>query len=189
MENITKNPGLRHIIEDMLVFLDKKSIASFRILNQDCKKIVENPTFCLKKLSQTEKVPKNLITKWKKTIQDLNNASETILQDLALELFKMYCYKCPKYPLELVYDLGEAKLNPNLAMAILESSDPDDYVKAKEPKNGNLRPVHLAAYLGYLETLKKIIKTCTTPNPPDELGITPILLASQEGHILKWLNF
>ena len=81
--------------------------------------------------------------------------------------------KCPKYPLELVYDLGEAKLNPNLAMAILESSDPEDYVKAKENKNGNLRPVHLAAYLGYLDTLKKIIKTCTTPNPPDEHGITP----------------
>ena len=127
MENITKNPGLQHIIEDMLAFLDKKSIASFRLLNQDCKKIVENPIFCLKKLSQTEEVPKNLITKWKKTIQDLNIASETILQDLSLEIYKMYCNKCPKYPLELVYDLGETKLNPNLAMAILESSDPEDY--------------------------------------------------------------
>ena len=127
MENITKNPGLRHIIEDMLVFLDKKSIASFRLLNQDCKRIVNNPTFCLKKLSQLGELPKNLITKWKKTIQDLNIASETILQDLSLEIYKMYCNKCPKYPLELVYDLGEAKLNPNLAMAILESSDPEDY--------------------------------------------------------------
>ena len=158
MEDIIRNPGLQHIIESALVFLDKKSIASFRSLNHDCKNIVDNPTFCLKKLSQVEEVPKDLIVKWKKTIQNIDDSKEN-LQELAWEFFKMYRNKCAKYPLELVYDLGEEKLNPNLAMAILESSDPENYVKAKEPKSGNLRPIHLAAAFGYSETVRKIIKT------------------------------
>ena len=164
MENIIKNPGLQHIIECMLVFLDEKSIASFRLLNHDCKNIVDKPTFCLKKLSQVEEVPKDLISKWKKTIRNLDDGSETVLQELASEIFKMYRNKCPKYPLELVYDLGEEKLNPNLAMAILESSDPEDYVKVKEPMIGNLRPVHLAAAFGYSKTVRNVQKSPSIHN-------------------------
>ena len=129
MEKIVKNPGLQLIIETTLSCLDKTSIASFRLVNQDFKTIMDNPRFYLKKLSQLEEVPKDLIKKWKKILQKLYNDSEK-KQELALELFKMYCTNNAKYPLELAYDMGVDKGNPELAMAILENSDHDSFVKA-----------------------------------------------------------
>ena len=87
MEDIIKNPGLQHIIETSLTFLDKNDIAAFQLVNQDCKNIVDNPLLSLKKLSQLDKVPKDLIENWKKIIQKLpvNNAVKqefTIVQDV-----------------------------------------------------------------------------------------------------------
>ena len=183
MEKIVKNPGLDLIIEIMLSYLDKSSIASFQLVNQDCRTIVDNPRIYLKKLPQLEEVPKDLIKKWKKILQKMHNASDT-KQKLGLELFKMYCTNNAKYPLKLAYDhADEDKGNPELAMAILENSDHESFVKAKEPKHGNLRSIHLAACFCYVQTVEKIVTSSVTPNPPDEYGITPILLASQNGHI------
>ena len=76
MEKIIQNPGLQHIIEDALILLDEESIASFRLLNQDCKNIIDNPTFYLKKLSQLDEMPKDLITKWKKIIRKLPDKAQ-----------------------------------------------------------------------------------------------------------------
>ena len=47
MEYIVKNPGLQHIMKTTLTFLDTSDIVSFRLVNQDCKKIVD-PIFLLK---------------------------------------------------------------------------------------------------------------------------------------------
>ena len=57
MEDIVKNPGLQHIIKTTLTFLDKSDIACFRLVNQNCKNIVEDPIFSLKILSQLKDVP------------------------------------------------------------------------------------------------------------------------------------
>ena len=183
MENIIQNPGLHHIIEDTLIFLDKGNIASFRLLNQDGKNIVDNPMFYLKKLSQVEETPKNLISKWKKIIQKLYDYDKETTQKLALELFKMYCKKHPQSPLELVYNYGsKEKISPNLAIAILENSDPESFVNSTV----NLRPIHLTAMLGYAESFEKMFKkspTTTNSNAPDNTGRTPMYLAAGFGHI------
>ena len=144
MEDIVKNPGLQHIIETSLLFLDKSDVASFRLVNQDCKNIVDDPIFSLKKLSQLKDVPKDLIENWKKIIQNLLHSASEIKQEIAMELMKMFSTTGARYPLELAYKLAETKSNPDLVKAILENSDPKSYVKAPEPLTGNLRPIHLA---------------------------------------------
>ena len=89
MEDLLRNPGLQHIIENSLKCLGHKDIASFRLLNQDCKKIVDSPRFYLIKLSQQENVPIDMIQEWKKLIPELDD--EDIEKDLTLELYKMMC--------------------------------------------------------------------------------------------------
>ena len=80
MEDIVENPGLQHIIKTTLTFLDKSDIASFRLVNQYCKNIVDDPIFSLKKLSQLKDLPKDLIKSWMKN----NPKSSTCLgQDQA----------------------------------------------------------------------------------------------------------
>ena len=130
MEKIVKNPGLQPIIENTISCLDKSSIASFRLVNQDCKNIEDNPILYLKKVSQLEALPKDLIEKWKKIYQKLFDDIET-RQAIALELFKMYCTNNAKCPLEVAYDRGESKdkSNHKLAMAILENSDHESFVR------------------------------------------------------------
>ena len=43
MEAIIQNQGLQHIVEKSLMYLDKKSINSFQLVNNDFKKITESP--------------------------------------------------------------------------------------------------------------------------------------------------
>ena len=66
MDNIIKNPGFQHIVEKSLMCLDRKSIAIFRSVNRDCKRITDSPTFYLEKILQEKppqamaKLPKRL---------------------------------------------------------------------------------------------------------------------------------
>ena len=101
MQKIIESPGLQHLAQKMLFYLDKSSIASFRSINQDCKIIVDDPMFSLKKLSQLEDIPKDLIENWKKIIQKLHDDNDDVKQEFTTELFKMYRTSDPKYPLEL----------------------------------------------------------------------------------------
>ena len=66
MQKIIENPGLQHLAQRTLTYLDKTSIASFRFVNQDSKNIVDDPIFSLKKLSQLVDVPKDFIENWRK---------------------------------------------------------------------------------------------------------------------------
>ena len=43
METIIQNQGFQHIVEKSLMYLDKKSIISFRLVNNDSKRITESP--------------------------------------------------------------------------------------------------------------------------------------------------
>ena len=114
MQNIIENPGLQHIVRNSLSCLDKKSITSFRLLNQDCKTIVDDSLFSLKKLSQIQNVPKDLIDDWKKIIRKLYyaRASKELKQEFSSEFYKMYGKSEAKYPLELAYKLAETKTKP-----------------------------------------------------------------------------
>ena len=183
MEDIVKNPGLQHIIKTTLTFLDKSNIASFRLVNQYCKNIVNDPIFFLKKLSQLKDVPKDLIENWMKTIQNLLNVSGEIKQEITNEFIKMFFSTNAKYPLELVNKLAETKSNPELVTVILENTDPKSYVKAPDNLIGNLRPVHLAASFGYVEAARNIILNSCSANLQDEYGLAPIHLAAENGHL------
>ena len=181
MQNIIKNPGLQHIAQRMLIFLDKRSIVSFRSVNQDCKNIVDDPMFSLKKLSQLEDVPRDLIGNWKKIIQKFHG--NEVRQEFTTELFKMYRISGPKYPLELAYKLAEAKDKPELVTAILENSDPKSYMIAPTPLYGNLRPIHLTAAFGFVQVARNLISNSCSVDFQDEHGITPIYLAAQNNHL------
>ena len=144
MQKIIENPGLQHLAQRTLIYLDKTSIASFRFVNQDCKNIVDDPIFSLKKLSQLVDVPKDLIENWKKIVQKILG-DDSVKQEITLELFKMYCTSDAKYPLDLSYKLAKAKSKPDLVTAILENADPQSYMIMPKPLYGNLRPIHLAS--------------------------------------------
>ena len=192
MEDIAKTRGLQHIIKSTLTLLDKSDIASFRLVNQDCKNIVDDPIFSLKKLSHLKNVPKDLIQNWQKIIQNHQHEAFEIKQDIAMELFRMFGTNSPRYPLQLAYKLAETKCNPNLVMAILEKSDPKRYVKAPETLTGNLRPIHLAACFGYVQAARTMILNSTPVDLQDEYGTTPLNLAAQNGHlemVQELLNF
>ena len=179
MEVHLRNPGLQHIIEKSLTFLSHEDIASFRLLNKDCKNIVDCPGFYLTKLSHWQNVPKGLIQEWKKLIQKLKE--EDVRDNLTLELFKMNCQRSSKYPLQLAHKLSDEKIRLELAMFIIENSDKANYVETK--KGGNLSPIHLAAMYGYVETAYRMINNnSTSPNPSNVHGITPIFLAAENGH-------
>ena len=192
MEDIVKNPGLQHIITTSLIFLEKNDIASFRLVNQDCKNNVDDPIFFLKKLSQVADVPKHLIETWKKIIQNPQHATFEIKQKIAMELMKMFSTNLAKSPLELAYKLAESKSNPDLVKTILEISDPKSYVKAPKTLIGNLRPIHIAACFGYVEAARTMIINSCPVDLQDEHGLTSIYLAAQNGHlefVQELLNF
>ena len=106
MENILKTPGLQHIIKSSLIFMGKSDILSFRLVNQDCKNVVDDPIFSLKRLLQLKDVPKDLIENWKKIIQHLQHANNAeIRQMIVMELVKMFCTTDAKCPLELAYSI------------------------------------------------------------------------------------
>ena len=192
MEDIVKNPGLQHIIQTTLTFLDKNDIASFRMVNQDCQNIVDDPIVFLNKISQLEDLPKDLIENWKMIIKNIQHNAVEIKKEITTELFKMFCTTDVRYPLELAYKLAETKSNPDLVTAILENSDSKSYVKAPEPLLGNLRPIHIAACFGFVQAARTMLLNFAQVNLQDEYGITPIYLAAQNGHlemVQELLNF
>ena len=98
----------------MLIYFNKSSIASFRFINQDCKNVIDDPIFSLKKLSQLVDIPRGLNEK--KIIQKLHG-NDNVKQELTSALFKMYFTSDVKYPLDFSCKLAEAKNKPDLVVA------------------------------------------------------------------------
>ena len=51
MDQIFKNPGFQHIVENILLNLDYKDLLACELINKSCQEILENPLFWLKKLA------------------------------------------------------------------------------------------------------------------------------------------
>ena len=145
MESLFKNPGFQHIVEKSLMCLDRKSIAIFRLVNQDCKGITDIPSFYLKKLAQ-ENSSQDLIENWKQLIKKI--PSDEIKHIIISEFFQMYTKRSPKYPLELAQELAVDKDDSEFLMFIIEFSSPTIFVKPAESIAHfvNLNPMHLAAW-------------------------------------------
>ena len=60
IEKIIGNPGLQHIIEEILLNLDFKWIIAFQSVNKSCKQIVDNPIFRLRKWRLSGLLPKEI---------------------------------------------------------------------------------------------------------------------------------
>ena len=188
MDILIKSPGLHHIIEKSLLFLDKESISSFRLLNQDCNKIVDRPSFYLKKFALLEDdLLTESITDWQKLAENIND--EDIEKKISLELFKQFCRGFYKDPLELVFEEGNFNDNLELVAFILENCDPNSFlplhmtIDKNETKVVHFTPMHLAAYFNFVHVARNMISNGCLANNPDVNGITLIHIAAQEGHI------
>ena len=53
MEKVTDNPGLQHIAETIFLQLDSQKLETCRQVNESWKKILEDPSFWLKKCFQS----------------------------------------------------------------------------------------------------------------------------------------
>ena len=195
MENITKDPKLQHIVEKSLMSLDKKSVAQFRLVNQDCKRIADCPTFYLKKFSQQNNSQNDQIENWRTLVQKLpkqnpeNNpqneisfeqalpqkrrrceeeekfGNEDIKLSIAIELFKMYGKGCMKFPLELAQDLA--------------IGNKQDMANGKIPENSDL-----VMFIIEHSNPKNSVKHKMTKNNNWDFGnLTPMHLAAAFGYV------
>ena len=48
MESLIANPGFAHLSQNILKYLDKKSLLTLRLVSYTCKKFIEDPRFWLK---------------------------------------------------------------------------------------------------------------------------------------------
>ena len=177
MEGIIQNPGLQHIVTNTLMFLDKRSIAAFQSVNQECKRIANCPRFFIRKLSQ-ETSQKDVIDNWKALIQKIPEDEEEMEQNLTLQLFKMCGKQGAKHPLDLARELARNKkeVDDKLAMFIIENSHPKTFIKFNH--FGNLTPMHVAAVTGYVQSATRMINNSILPNVANDDGYTPMHLAA-----------
>ena len=99
MEKIIINPGLQHLTENIFLNLNYKELEACRLLNESCKRILDNPMFWLKKLIRSGLLKKHE-KDWMEAIKTTRNTN--------LETYIVYylknCYKeqlvdipCMKY--------------------------------------------------------------------------------------------
>ena len=58
MEGITKSQGLQHITEKVFKILGAKDLQSCRLVNQNFKRIMDEPRFWIEKLAQIPVIPR-----------------------------------------------------------------------------------------------------------------------------------
>ena len=71
METIITNPGLQHLAEKVFWELDTEGLKICAQINPSCKKILQNPIFCLSKFEHLTKKNKE---DWIKAIQLVKNS-------------------------------------------------------------------------------------------------------------------
>ena len=93
---------------------------------------------------------KDLIEEWKKLIMKIDGTGK-ISKSIAIRLFKMYCTKNLKYPLELARDklLATNGKKFKWIMFILVHSDPNCKVEMQFMEEGHFNPIHLLLVLNY----------------------------------------
>ena len=188
MESIIQNPGFQHIVEKVLIDLNKKSIIEFRLVNSDCRRITDSPRFYLKKLSN-QSLSKYFMEKWELVMKNI--PTEDIKKCLTKELFKMYVKGYGKEPLELAQDLaiGKKVEDIGLVTCIIGNSSPKSFVVAKidyllcHGISCTVTPLHLSAYFGFEEAVRSLISSSAIPTVPNETGYTPIHFAACNGHL------
>ena len=75
MEKIINNSGLQHLAENVFWNLDAEDLKLCAQINQSCKKILQNPMFCLRKFEQLSTQNRK---DWIKVIQSVTNSDKGI---------------------------------------------------------------------------------------------------------------
>ena len=75
MEKITDNPGFLHIAETIFLQIDSQKLESCQEVNESWKKILEDPSFWLKKCFQSGLVQSEKKAAWTNAIQILKNSN------------------------------------------------------------------------------------------------------------------
>ena len=146
-DQITKNPGLQHISDDVFKLLDKKSLMNCRLVNHSWNNVMCKPNFWFKKLKQDEEdffkgfdeeesddeeEGVDFLDSLKKLHQELGNdlQHEFILVLMSIYKIPLYIPKShnfrrrPNCLLEIVMDLKRMGKCHELMKFILEYVDP-----------------------------------------------------------------
>ena len=190
MENLTNNPGLQHLAEEIFCSLNIESLENCFEVNRLWREIL-NPSFWLKKCEKY-KAEFNYQT-WTEVWQVTKN---TIFEkELARKLKKIYkLLEISRiYNLELEDDPinWAAFYGHEVAIKSLITLYPK-LVQTWNNKFG-MTPIHMAASMGHASVVQMLVQNCFdnagpepnpkfNPNAPDNLGRTPIYFAAMHQH-------
>ena len=158
LDMITKVPGLKHICEDIFKLLDKYQSMDCRLVNKSWKEIVDQPMLNLKKMKSEDKdIPEDVHKSCKLLAEELDD-QDLVEQEFVLVLRKMSMNE-PKYPLEMVFGLGNSEKYPSVMKFILEKEDITRKIYFRDAGvwiYAGVTSIHLAASFGLNGTLEKL---------------------------------
>ena len=98
MENLIKNPGLKHLAENIFLYLDYEDIINCQIVSESWNGFLENPMFWLKKWTRRGLSKKNKIG-WIKAIRLTKNIKieHNIVSYMKKVMEKKICMDIPCY--------------------------------------------------------------------------------------------
>ena len=170
MEKITHNPGFLHIAETIFLQIDSQKLESCQEVNESWKKILEDPSFWLKKCFQSGLVQSEKKAAWTNAIQILKNSNlEMELLCLLKEFFHWNAFGYTATPIQFAatrncWDIVEALApmteNPNM-------EDPFGWT-----------PIQRAAVDGNSKIIELLAQMTENPNATDPYGWTPIQRAA-----------
>ena len=189
MENLTNNPGLQHLAEEIFYSLNIESLENCFEVNRLWREIL-NPSFWLKKCEKykgefnyqtwTEvwQVTKNTIFE-----KELGRKLKKIYK--LLETSTIHNLKLEDDPINWAAFYGH-----EVAIKSLINLYPQ---LMHTPNKFGMTPIHMAASMGHAGVVQMLVKNCFdnagpepnpefNPNARDNLGRTPIYFAAMHGH-------
>ena len=77
MENIIKNPGLQHLVENIFLNLNCENLEKCQLINKSTNQLLENPTFWVKKCIRNGfLVSEECLNDWTNAIQSARKKSD-----------------------------------------------------------------------------------------------------------------
>ena len=208
MESLIKNPGLKHLAENIFLYLDYEDIINCQIVSESWNGFLENPMFWLKKWTRKGLSKKNKID-WIKAInlsrEDIK-IEHNIVSYMKKIMEKKICQDIPCYINEKSVEkflkseeiLGSIQLLApknsdeglckNILLAVIWNSNKLVKILAplvkdpNIPSSNGITPIWLAAAKGYTEIVKNLAPLSEYPNTPNPEGVTPIQMARKLGY-------
>ena len=193
MEKIISTPGLQHLAEKVFWNLDVTYLKICAQINQSCKKLLKNPTFCIRKFQHLSKKNRK---DWIKAIQSVKNSDKgiAIISYLQWNLKKNALVDLPCYTNTAVQDDFRERIMKIFGKTGKSSNEDIETVNTLSPllteitDDGNHRlrsaisPIYWAAIKGDTEIVKFLAPLADNPNFLKKDGKSPIYWAAMHGH-------